>query len=203
MDWGLVAAIVGGIFAVVGGIVTIIQLFIWLRDWAASRVDKIADVERYALGLIDDIRKENFRPTFVLGIGRSGAFLAGWLAGNLGSLPIEVIDRVHARKGGAAPEFNNMERKIQLLIDIYGADAKVLVVEAADITGRTFTKFRELTASLTPNWDCKYCAIYTMAHLNSDIDFIAKRLKAVPKRLPWHRTPEYFQSHSVTDKKGK
>lgn len=185
------------ILALIGGIATLIQLGIWFRQWSGSRVHRITDFERHAMRLRENIKKSGFQPTFVLGIGRGGAFVAGWLAGNLGSLPIEVIDRAHSRKAGLAPTFDHGERKIALLREVHGDNAKVLVVEGADVTSRTFTKFREVVATAAPGWDCKYGALYTMAHNRAGLDFVAKRLRFVPKAFPWKRAPENFQSHEA------
>lgn len=57
-------------------------------------------VERLVTRLIADMTARDYTPDLVLGVGRGGAILAGMLAGNLGHLPLAVIDTVLDRSDG-------------------------------------------------------------------------------------------------------
>jgi hypoxanthine phosphoribosyltransferase len=57
-------------------------------------------VEKLVEGLLDDMRTRDYSPDLVLGVGRGGAILAGMLAGNLGHLPLAVVDTILDRSAG-------------------------------------------------------------------------------------------------------
>lgn len=51
------------------------------------------DIRRGVLVIISRLRHDNFIPDLVIGVGRSGAILGGLIAGNMGNLPLAVVDR--------------------------------------------------------------------------------------------------------------
>ena len=177
--------------AVLGGIASTLQLRIWLRQWQESRIDQFASIERHGIRLLQRIKASGFRPDFVLGLGRSGAFVGGWLAGNLGSVPIEVIDRFHRGQSTEPMEFPHLHERLALLRKIHGDNAKVLVVEGATTRGGTFHHFQLLRQPIVPLWDCKFSVLYEVDTVDFHTDFVAKVLPKAPARYPWHKTAEY------------
>lgn len=179
------------IAALIGVIVGIIQLIKWYRERQEERIDTFALVEKYAIRLLEKIEADKFAPDFVLGLGRSGAFLGGWLAGNLGSIPIEVVDRIHGIGDTTLMKIPHGEHKIRLLKKIYGANAKVLVVEAATTRGTTFYQFQEVRGRIAPEWQCKFCVLYEVKSNWFPVDFVGKQIKQVPRRYAWHLRASY------------
>ncbi|MGN6516387.1 MAG: hypothetical protein ACTHLR_11180 [Rhizomicrobium sp.] len=178
-------------FGIVGGIASINQLRIWFVEWQEKRIDSFASIERHGIQLLKQIKESGFTPDFVLGLGRSGAFLAGWLAGNLGSLRIEVIDRIHKDDPSDPMEFPNAKEQLALLKKIHGEAARVLVVEGAATRGGTFYHFEKIRREYVPHWQCKCCALYRVDTANVRLEFFAQSLKAAPLKYPWHKTHEW------------
>jgi hypoxanthine phosphoribosyltransferase len=188
MDW---ISIISVAFGVLGAIVSIYQAKIWVAEWRDRKIDSFSSIERHGVQLLHKISTSGFRPDFVLGLGRSGAFLGGWIAGNLGSIPIEVIDRIHKNDVDDPMDFPYVVEKFELLRRAYGDRAKVLVVEGATVRGatsRTFFKYKHHYAS---DWNCRFCVLYRVETSDFPVDFVAKMLKAAPRRFPWHRTGDY------------
>jgi hypoxanthine phosphoribosyltransferase len=177
--------------AVLGGVVAVNQCRIWWDDWHKSRIDRFSAIERHGLEVMNRIKRAGYVPDVVLGLGRSGAFLGGWLAGNLGSLRIEVIDRVHKEGNVQLMDFPQMRERLEFLKEAYGPKANVLVVEGATTRGTTFYQFEQVRASVVPDWNCKFCVLYEVDTNMFEIDFVGKRLKSAPLRYPWHATEEY------------
>lgn len=88
------------------------------------------DVNNGVLRLVDLVRKSNFNPDIIVGVGRSGAIIAGLLAGNLGVLPVGVIDREYQRMRGGG-------RKVVIRRGVDVKNKKVLLVCGMLITGQT------------------------------------------------------------------
>lgn len=184
-DWAMAA------LAALGSVVAVVQLRLWLRNWGDGRIDTFESVERNSLKLLAQIEAQGFRPDFVLGIGRSGAFLAGWLAGNLGTVSIEVVDRKHGTVPTQIVEYPHIEERLALLEQLYGKKARVLVVEGAATRGNSFIEFENLRRRHANEWDCRYAVLYEVDTNVATIHFVAKRLGRAPKRYPWHKTPRY------------
>ena len=51
-------------------------------------------VEKLVKAMLNEMQARSYKPDLVLGIGRGGSILAGMLAGNLGHLPMAVLDTV-------------------------------------------------------------------------------------------------------------
>jgi hypoxanthine phosphoribosyltransferase len=181
-----------------GAVIGVIQLRKWYVEYEERRVDNFASVEKDAIRLLEKIEASNFQPHFVLCLGRSGAFLGGWLAGNLGSLPIELLDRHFLENDSTMMSFPNAEAKIKLMEKLYPRDAQVLVVEGATTTGTTFFEFQKLRKKAAPNWQCKSCVLYEVKSNRYALDFVAKRIKEVPHGYAWHRRGKYRRAMDMT-----
>lgn len=178
--------------------VSITTLVLRLKKWLNERPYGFGSVRRVTLGLLDRIDKSGFKPDMVLGIGRSGAFVGGLIAGGLGSLPIEVIERFHTDGQGSFVTFPNHERKMELLKAIYGEEANVLVVEGLSFRGVTLHGFADIKKSLAPGWTCKYAVIFRSRGSSFKCDFVGKSVSHEPRRYPWHIRKEY-RDFIITD----
>ena len=86
---GLIIGIIAGIFGMITG-----AHFLW-RKYREHVPQNIfwRKVERGIVELIELLRRDNFVPDVIVGIGRSGAIFGGLLAGNMKNLPIALMDR--------------------------------------------------------------------------------------------------------------
>lgn len=123
---------------------------VWLLNWN--------DLETAAKDLVEQVHREAFKPTRVVGIGRSGAILAGMIAGNLEDkavdgkhLPVDAIDR---RLRGKGNELRGVSRfmgpeevyRDALLVSKHGQfcrragrNERLLVVVGEAKSGRSFS----------------------------------------------------------------
>ncbi len=178
-------------FGIIGGLISLWQGMLWYLEWQESRIDTLASVDSNGLRLIEQIRRVGFQPDVVIGIGRSGAFLGGWIAGNLGSLPIDIVDRHHTDDPSNPANYTGIEQRIGLLRTLYGDTAKALIVEGATTSGVSLQQCSKHLKTFAPGWTCKYAVLYEVETSKFPTDFVARRIKRAPRRYPWHKTVDY------------
>lgn len=186
--------------AIIGGAVSIWQAYIWIKHWQENRIDNFASIERHGVRLLDQIVGSGFQPQVVIGIGRGGGFLGGWLAGNLGSVAFEVVERAHTGDAVNPVAFPHAEAKMAYLRQSYGDTVKALIVEAATTRGTTLREFERLRTQHLPGWSCDYAVLFTNRAVDFPIAFSAKTLERTPDRYPWHHSAAY--RHHVAKQQG-
>lgn len=92
MDWMFVNLVLGIISAVLAITLAGYGAFRWYRRRVPTKVSW-RRIERAVLRIIHDMRRDNFVPDLVVCIGRSGAIFGGLIAGNMGNIPIALLDR--------------------------------------------------------------------------------------------------------------
>lgn len=95
MDWAFVGQVLGVISAVLAIIAAAYTSYRWYISRSPTKVSW-RRVERGVLRIIHDLRRDNFVPDLVVCvvcIGRSGAIFGGLIAGNMGNVPIALLDR--------------------------------------------------------------------------------------------------------------
>jgi hypoxanthine phosphoribosyltransferase len=194
LNWALL------LFGLVGGIISIKQLADWLHEYRENRIDTFQSIERNAVKLIEKIQADGFNPQLVLGIGRSGALLGGWIAGNLGSIPIQVIDRAFKEEEGTTVEYPYATEIFAMLRRKYGEGTRVLVVEGASTTGSSLITFSKIRKQEVPDWNCRYAVLYEVESTRFPCQYVALHINRAPKRYPWHKTVHYA-SHLRSSKK--
>lgn len=83
------------------------------------------------------------------------------------------------------------EKKLDLLMEIYGNSAKILIVEGATTWGGTFHDFEILRKKYAPDWICKFAVLYEVDTCKFPISFHGRILDRAPIRYPWHKTAKY------------
>ncbi len=184
------------VFALLGGVLSVRQLWQWYSEYQESRIDSFLSIERHGVRLIEKIRSDGFDPDMVVGIGRSGAFLGGWLAGNLGSIPITVIDRRFDLNQAGVLNFPTAETDFRNICDSlkHMQDPGVLIVEGATTSGSTLREFQRLQILYAPQLNCRYAVLYEVETSKFDVQYVAKRITQAPSRYPWHKTVDW-QKH--------
>ena len=120
------------LFSILGGIVSIITLFNWLKP-----INKVSwkKVEKGVIHLKEKLINSNYTPTLIVGIGRGGSIIGALLSGTLGIVPILVIDRVYEWKDKERKESFCEEIRISKNIE------KVLLVAGEVHSGNTAKKY--------------------------------------------------------------
>lgn len=133
-----------------------------------------------------------WRPNLILGLGRSGAIWGGWLAGNLGSLPIAVVDILYRdTQSGRLVTFPAGTQVLAALQEFYGTPLNVLVVEGATSTGQTIVEFMTQFKRNVTGWDVKIAILYKNRTVATRVDFAGGILEPWPASLPWHLRSVY------------
>ncbi len=179
-----------GALASLSGLVIVVAYY-W-RLWSWKRQVTWDDALRVAEELLGNIEGSGWKADLVIGLGRSGGIWGGWLAGNLGSLPLAVIDLVYEEtSGGRTVRFPGGREVLSYLRESHPGRCNVLVVEGASSTGQTPHEFREEFASEISNWDVKFGVLYKNPTVAVEIAFVGKDLEPWPRRFPWHARGVY------------
>ncbi|MGH2348245.1 MAG: hypothetical protein ACRDFT_02120 [bacterium] len=184
-DFTLIATIVGLLAAIIG-IITGIHYLVQMLRRREFRKLSWRMVNRGVVTIIANLRRDNFIPDLVIGIGRSGAIFGGLIAGNMGNIPLAVVDRkLHwdeKRRDIILSDFSELRVKPQhqkllfVIGEIYSAQSISEVVKHFQpaLEGRQWR-----TASLVK---------LDVAPVNVDytIYTVAKRVEP-----PWVLSPDY------------
>ena len=186
-----ILSVIGAIASVSGAVISAAYYF---HVWRWKRQLTWDDALRVAEQLLQQIEGSDWKPDIVIGLGRSGGIWGGWLAGNLGSLPLGVIDVTYEETpvGGRSVAFPGGWQVLSSLKETYPDDRNVLVVEGASSTGQTPREFRQELISKIPDWDVKLAVLYKNPTVAERIDFVGKAdLEPWPTRFPWHARAVY------------
>jgi hypoxanthine phosphoribosyltransferase len=178
----------GNILLTVAGLATLaVAAWAWFRE----RFQGLNEIERVGQKLIAKMEADGYRPDVVIGIGRGGAFTGGWLAGNFGTFPMELVERMHEKNKTSPMTFINAEKKFNYLRDAWPSGTKALVVEGASARGNTLREFRKLQELYLADWDCKYCVFFDNRSSNFEVDYAGLVEDRVRQLYPWHKTDKY------------
>jgi len=199
MDPQILAATIAGVATIAGTLVGAQHL--WTKKKTAQQAQPVnaevlapdwSNALLMAEKVLVQIEGGDWKPDLILGLGRSGAIWGGWFAGNLGSLPIAVVDILYRKTPvGRDVTFPAGAETLQLLREVRGSTLKVLIVQGASSTGQTFMEFLGQHRQHITDWSMKFAVLYRNRAVATRIDFVGKNLDPWPKRLPWHLRPVY------------
>lgn len=124
-----------------------------------------------------------------MGIGRSGAIWGGWFAGNLGSLPIYVIDNIYEindRFSVSFPDSNGIFETMNKTSN----NKTYFIIMGASSSDNTFENFEKMNIEYLKKYNYKFAVLYLNSSSKFKIDFIGKTISS-PDYLPWHERKEY------------
>jgi hypoxanthine phosphoribosyltransferase len=78
--------------AILGATASAASVYLFAEEMRSRRRFGWKQVEALVRQMLKEMQSRNYRPDLVLGVGRGGSILAGMLAGNLGHLPMAVLD---------------------------------------------------------------------------------------------------------------
>lgn len=87
---------------VIGLVASVVSIYLFAEDLRSRRRFGWKHVEKLVKELIADMGRRGYVPDLILGVGRGGSILAGMLAGNLGHLPLAVVDTILDRSSGTS-----------------------------------------------------------------------------------------------------
>ena len=122
------------IFSILGGVVSIWTVYKWTEPFKKISWRK---VEKGVKQLKENLIKNNYYPTLIVGIGRGGSIIGALLSGTMGNTPILVIDRVYDWTSKERKEGFCENIKISKNID------RVLLVAGELHSGNTAKKYIE------------------------------------------------------------
>jgi hypoxanthine phosphoribosyltransferase len=80
--------------AVLTAVASAVSIYLFAEEIRSRRRFGWKQVEKLVKAMLHEMQARSYKPELVLGIGRGGSILAGMLAGNLGHLPMAVLDTV-------------------------------------------------------------------------------------------------------------
>lgn len=152
------------------------------------------DVLRVAEKLLIRIEESPFTPDAVIGLGRSGGIWGGWLAGNLGTLPLAVVDLAYRTgKTGRNVKFYGEAEVLSSLRKRLGNQPCLLVVEGATSDGLTVREFfSKFESELSAYHDVRMAVLYKNSGTNAKVDFFGRDdVSPWPRKFPWHKRDAY------------
>jgi probable phosphoglycerate mutase len=175
------------LFSILGGVVAIWQFIIWLKPFRRISWRK---VERGVLQLKEDLIRQNYVPTLIVGIGRGGSIISALLSGTLGNIPIIVIDRVYKWSDKQRDESICEQIKISNNIE------KVLLVAGelhSGYTAKLYTSyFSEMGAK-----EIKMLTFMKEPYPNYKPDFYYLESSKSDIRFPWMITKDYKRDSKI------
>jgi hypoxanthine phosphoribosyltransferase len=183
-----IVEIVAAVIAIVGAAFSV---------WSSIHRKRFAMTMNAAVALativLEKIERDGWRPNVVVGIGRSGAIWGGWLAGNLGSVPIYVIDKEFEITGsGRRVVLLDCERHLRWIKTKYGDHARLLVVEGATTLGTSLIDFERSRKHVIPEAEHRTAALYVLKGAACVPNYFGTDAVAPwPERFPWHYRPVY------------
>lgn len=143
-------------------------------------------IEKHVLFLIRKLRERQYMPDLIVGIGRSGGVIASMISGNMGIIPLCVIDRKYWWENGV--------RKMEIISTLnsnFIQGKKILMVMAETFSGETIKMCKKYLSEMKPD------EIMTLVIFKGDKspvtpDFYAE-LANDKMPVPWRITPEYIR----------
>lgn len=196
------------LFALVGFVGSIVTIGTWaarqvnpLRSIAQGFIDRTASELNWtqALESAEEVLQQleadsDWEPDVVIGIGRSGAIWAGWLAGNLGSKPVAVVDAVYeVEETGVQTRLPGLAES---LAAIAPTPVSILLVEGATARGSSFASFLTSLETMAGDRDVRLATLYRATTCLVQVNYVGEVLEAWPERFPWHHRRAY-QRHTT------
>lgn len=178
--------------SILGGLTTIIAIYAAIRTRFFSKLNWRRTFTA-ATNLLNTIEQDSWKPQIIVGLGRSGAIWAGWLAGNLGSLPVIVIDRQFRVDGNVRHlDLLGGTTLIRLLKRLHPSTRCILAVEGATSSGLPFLCFSDLLKKEWPECSVRFASIYVNKAAPVHVDYAGVRdLEPWPDEFPWHHRARY------------
>lgn len=170
--------------AVLSAVASTSTVYLFAEEMRSRRRFGWKQVTKLVRDMLTDMRTRGYTPDLVLGVGRGGSILAGMLAGNMGHLPLAVLDTVLEHPHGVSHvEFRFPDCCPAL------RDKNVLIVVGELYSGEDLRHAIEFVQRRHPR-EIKTASLLTHPAASVRPDFIGFQ-SAKPLSAPWRMTDAY------------
>lgn len=170
--------------AVLSTFASVSTVYLFAEEMRSRRRFGWKQVTKLVREMLTDMRTRGYTPDLVLGVGRGGSILAGMLAGNMGHLPLAVLDTVLEHPQGVSRvEFRFPDCCPPL------RDKNVLIVVGELYSGEDLRHAIEFVRRRHPR-EIKTASLLTHPAASVRPDFIGFQ-SAKPLSAPWRMTDAY------------
>ena len=169
------------ILSFLGGVVSVVTMYRWLLPFKKV---KWPTVEKGIIKLKEELIRDKYMPSLIVGVGRGGAIIGALLSGCLGHVPILVIDRVYEWEDNIRKD--DLCEKIRLSRNL----EKVLLVAGELHTGGTAKTYIEYFKNMGAK-EIKYLTFAKDPYPAFNPDYFYIESKKPDIRLPWMITKQY------------
>ena len=170
--------------AVLSAVASVISVYLFTEEMRSRRRFGWKQVEKLVREMLEEMLTRRYRPDLVIGVGRGGAILGGMLAGNMGHLPLAVLDTVLDR----SDSISRVEFRFPDCCPSV-RDKSVLLVVGELYSGEDLRQAIEFVNRRRPR-EVKTASLLTHPAASVRPDFIGLR-SAKPLSAPWRMTNEY------------
>lgn len=157
------------------------QLAQYLRDRGRLTWRVVGGAMRHVL---DEMNKVDYRPDLIIGVGRGGAIVGGMLAGNLGHVPLFVVDTILDRSKKVSQA---LVRYPTLCPDLSGLSVLLAVGEL--YSGEDLRSAAEYVETLGPV-EIRTMSLFSHPAASIRPDYVG-RMTNRPLDAPWRITEVY------------
>jgi hypoxanthine phosphoribosyltransferase len=172
------------VFACLTALASAISIYLFAEEMRSRRRFGWKQVTKLVKDMLTDMRTRGYTPDLVLGVGRGGSILAGMLAGNLGHVPLAVLDTVLEHPDGVS----RVEFRFPNCCPTLDGK-KVLIVVGELYSGEDLRHAIEFVRGRCPG-DIKTASLLTHPAASVRPDFVGLQ-SAKPLTAPWRITDAY------------
>ncbi|MET8044735.1 phosphoribosyltransferase family protein [Micromonospora sp. NPDC005215] len=169
---------------VISSIAGLISIFFSIRLVRERNKISWRMVETCTRSLLEEIQASSFDPDVVIGVGRGGAILGGMLAGNMGHLPLFVVDTILDRTDGVSAAHI---RYPGVLPDLAGK--KLLLAVGELYSGQDLRAALDLAKSKSPSM-IKTVSLFSHPASSIRPDYVGRETRQ-PLSAPWRMSDVY------------
>jgi uncharacterized protein len=170
--------------AVLSAVASTSTVYLFAEEMRSRRRFGWKQVTKLVRDMLTDMRTSGYTPDLVLGVGRGGSILAGMLAGNMGHLPLAVLDTVLEHPHGVSHVKFRFPDCCPAL-----RDKNVLIVVGELYSGEDLRHAIEFVQRRHPR-EIKTASLLTHPAASVRPDFIGFQ-SAKPLSAPWRMTDAY------------
>jgi uncharacterized protein len=172
------------LLGILGAVASAVSIYLFAEEIRSRRRFGWKQVATLVREMLAEMQAQSYKPDLVLGVGRGGSILAGMLAGNLGHLPLAVLDTVLDHPNGISQVTFRFPDCCPAL-----RDKKVLVVVGELYSGEDLRHAIQFAQRRHP-LEIKTASLLTHPATSVRPDFVGLE-SAKPLSAPWRISDEY------------
>jgi hypoxanthine phosphoribosyltransferase len=169
---------------ILGAVASVVSIYLFAEEMRSRRRFGWKQVAALVRKMLAEMQSQGYEPDLVLGVGRGGSILAGMLAGNLGHLPLAVLDTVIDHSEGISKVTFRFPDSCPTL-----HDQRLLVVVGELYSGEDLRHAIEFVRQRHPH-EVKTASLLTHPAASVRPDFIGLE-SSKPLSAPWRISDQY------------